>query len=137
MRLLPLLCFYLTLLLTVSCTASDGDSEPTASPSATAPEMRQIPAVVQEVTVEKGESQTVQIQVKGEFQDGCDVPIQVKQSRENQVINIQLYRELPKDIACASVITEFEKEIALEGGLASGTYTLDVNGELEEITINN
>ncbi|NEO27368.1 MAG: hypothetical protein F6K03_10850 [Kamptonema sp. SIO4C4] len=139
MRLLSLFCFVcLTVVLTVGCTSSpESEPSPSVTPSAQTPEMRQIAAVVKEIKVEILESQPTQLalQVQGEFQDGCDVPIRVEQNREDQQINIQLYRQLPENIACASVITEFEKEIRLDGQFASGTYTLDVNGEVETVTI--
>ncbi|WP_017304766.1 hypothetical protein [Spirulina subsalsa] len=86
-------------------------------------------AMVEEVVVEvkEGTPPSVTLKVTGILPDGCDLPLQVEQNQEGQEITVQLYRLLPPDVMCPAVVVPFEKEIALEEGLDSGSYRLIVN----------
>jgi hypothetical protein len=108
-------------------------SESAVSPSpqgSKAAETRQIPAIVETVEVNVLESLPLQLTltVTGNFQDGCEAPLKVKQQQDGDRLDITLYRELPADAVCPAVMTPFEETVPLEGGFESGTYMLDVNG---------
>ncbi|WP_204105668.1 MULTISPECIES: hypothetical protein [Spirulina sp. CCY15215] len=99
--------------------------------------LRQIPAIVETVEVDVLESEPLQLSLKvtGNFQDGCKTPLKKEQKQDGMQINVTLYRELPTDTICPTVITPFQETIPLEGGFSRGTYTLDVNGVIVEQTI--
>ena len=101
-----------------------------AQPSPQEADMRQVPAIVETVEVNVLESFPLQLTltVTGNFQDGCEAPLKVKQEQDGDRLDITLYRELPADAICTAVIVPFEETVPLEGGFESGTYTLDVNG---------
>lgn len=99
--------------------------------------LRQIPAMVKTVAVEVLESEPLQLSLKvtGDFQDGCKTPLQKEQKQDGTQINVTLYRELPTDTICPTVITPFQETIPLEGSFPSGTYTINVNGVTVEQTL--
>ncbi|MEA5467757.1 hypothetical protein [Spirulina sp. 06S082] len=99
--------------------------------------LRQIPAIVKTVEVDVLESEPLQLSLKvtGNFQDGCKTALKKEQKQDGTQINVALYRELPTDTICPTVITPFQETILLEGDFPSGTYTIDVNGIIVEQTI--
>ena len=99
--------------------------------------MQAVDAVVESVEVLRLESLPVQLQliVTGYHPDGCEVPMVVEQQRDGNHVSVRLYRELPGDVMCPMVIVPFEETIKLEGGFETGTYTIDVNGFVTEVTI--
>jgi hypothetical protein len=71
---------------------------------------------------------TVTISVTGYFDDACDLPIMVSQSRDVNTFNISLSREIPPNVRCAAGPTPFSTEVTLSEQLMEGTYTVNVNG---------
>ena len=77
----------------------------------------------------------IMLQVKGYQTDGCDVPVQTQQSREGNVVTVQIFRELPPDAVCTMIIKDYEANIKLDGGFEPGTYRIDVNGTVITVEI--
>ena len=83
------------------------------------------------------ESAPVQImlKVKGYQTDGCDMPVQTQQSREGNTVTVQIFRNLPPDMACTMMYTRYESTVKLDGGFEPGTYAIDVNGMVITVKI--
>lgn len=112
---------------------------PTTVPAggqAAEPQMRTF-AVVESVDALLMESFPVQIslQVRGYHPDGCEAPVQVEQRREGNRVFVEVYRTLPAAVMCPMVLQPLDETIMLEGGFEPGTYTIDVNGVVIEVTI--
>ena len=109
---------------------------PADSGQAAEPQMRVL-AVVESVDALLMESFPVQIQlqVSGYHPDGCDAPVEVAQRRDGNQVFVELYRVLPAAVMCPMVLRPLEETVFLEGGFEPGTYTIDVNGVVVEITI--
>ncbi|MEZ4672060.1 MAG: hypothetical protein R3E39_29495 [Anaerolineae bacterium] len=67
--------------------------------------------------------------------DGCDFPVNVEQSRDGNKITIKIYREMPISIICAQNLVLYRDTIRVEGPFEAGTYTIDVNGTVVEVTL--
>lgn len=77
----------------------------------------------------------VTLHVRGAQPDGCAFPVIVEQAREGNKVTVKIYRELPPDLLCTMVLLPYDENIQLDGTFDSGTYQIDVNGTVIEITI--
>ncbi|MCU0499661.1 MAG: hypothetical protein MUF87_20105 [Anaerolineae bacterium] len=94
-----------------------------------------IPLSVDSADVLLMESFPVQVSVivRG-YVDGCEGELLVEQTQEGNTITLEVYRELPADIACTMIAIQVEKTINL-GALPSGDYTIIVNGVELTVTV--
>ncbi|MBL8117661.1 MAG: hypothetical protein J0L63_08275 [Anaerolineae bacterium] len=83
------------------------------------------------------ESMPVQIklEVQGYHADGCIYPAVVEQTRQGNRVNIKIYREMPIAVICPMSLNPYQDTIMLDGTFESGTYTIDVNGTVIEVTV--
>lgn len=91
----------------------------------------QFDTVIENVEVVVLESFPMQLQliVTGYQADGCDFPIQVVQHRDENTVTVHIFREMPAEMMCPSVIVSYNETIALEGGFTGGTVTIHVNDQ--------
>lgn len=97
----------------------------------------EIATVITSVEARILESFPVQIhlQVSGYQPDGCDFPVEVRQTREGSRITVEIFRRVPIAVMCTMNIPPYEEVIPLDGGFEPGTYQIDVNGTIIEVTI--
>lgn len=97
----------------------------------------QVLTVIESVDAVILESFPVQISlnVTGYQPDGCDFPVFVEQTRDGNNVSIKIYRELPVDIMCTMMLLPYNENIKLDGTFESGTYQIDVNGFIIEVTV--
>ncbi len=88
-----------------------------------------------EVNVLESAPPQISLEVAGEHPDGCDYPVLVEQARQDQTINIEVYREVPADIFCPMILRPYQGQIQLEGSFAPGRYTINVNSHSQTIDI--
>jgi len=83
---------------------------------------------IQSVQVLIAESFPPQVtaRVTGIIPDSCTTAREPEISREGTTITIKIIGDRPDGVACAQVISSYEKSIAL-GTLDPGSYTLRVN----------
>lgn len=96
------------------------------------------PAVLEDAQVNIRESDPVQIAVlvTGYYSDGCTTFHGVTQSVVGTRIVLMVTTERPRDAMCTQAIVPFSETVQVDiGGIAPGTYTLDVNGLEQEITL--
>lgn len=101
---------------------------PAPSPTPTEAEIR--PAPIHEIQVMFRESYPVQVSVyiKGGLADSCTAFHDLKTTRNNRAITIEVTTERPKDAICAQVYSYFEKNVNIGSDFVSGeTYTVNVN----------
>jgi inhibitor of cysteine peptidase len=91
--------------------------------------LMQVDTVIESVDVLILESFPMQLNlvVKGYQPDGCDLPVIVEQSREENVVTVHIYRELEPDVMCTMMIVPYEETIQIEGGFEGGTVEIHVN----------
>lgn len=109
-----------------------GGAPPPASSNTT-----EVPTVIEAVDALILESFPAQIslQVRGYQPDGCTFPVIVEQQRDGNTVTVRIYREIPIDIMCTMQLVIYDESIKLDGSFESGTYTIDVNGVITEVTI--
>lgn len=113
---------------------TDGtDATPTPPPA----DVNRVPHVIENVEVRVLESFPMQLQleVSGYQTDGCDFPVQVAQSREDNTITVNIYREMPEGVLCPANIVNYEATISVAGTFTPGDYTLIVNDQRLDITL--
>lgn len=96
------------------------------------------PAVVEDVQVTIPESDPVRVSVSvtGYYSDGCTTFHGVTQSVEGPRIILTVTTERPRDAMCTQAIVPFSETVPVDTeGIAPGTYTLEVNGLEQEITL--
>jgi hypothetical protein len=77
----------------------------------------------------------LQLHIIGAQPDGCDFPVQIEQQRDGNAITLKIFREVPLTVMCPAVLINYDETITLEGTFEPGTYTIDVNGFVIEVTI--
>ena len=84
---------------------------------------------IQEIEVLLAESDPVQvtIEVTGWLPDSCTAHHETHQGREGNTITIQITTIRPKNLACATVVTEYQEKVFI-GTLPAGDYKVIVNG---------
>lgn len=90
-------------------------------------------AKVESIEVAKTDSFPVEVNIlaKGYLEDSCTTLGDTKQTYDNGTFTVTLESKRPQNAkACAEMIQNFEKNIALAGvaGLPKGTYNIEVNG---------
>jgi hypothetical protein len=103
---------------------------PTPVPAAALP-ADAVPHVIASVEVFILESMPPQITlgVIGYQPDGCDLPVQISQTRTGNTVTVNIYRELPPGVICTMIAIDYQANIPLEGTFDPGnTYTFIVNG---------
>lgn len=89
---------------------------------------------VEAVVLESAPAQ-IQLHITGFQPNGCDFPVLVEQGRSGNTVTLKIYRNIPQDIMCTAVLVEYNETITLDGTFEPGTYTIDVNGFVVEVTI--
>ena len=89
-----------------------------------------------EVEVLLAESDPVQVtlEVNGWLSDSCTAHHETHQGREGNTITIQITTIRPRDLACATVVTEYQEKVSI-GTLPAGDYTVIVNDVEEEFRV--
>ena len=83
---------------------------------------------IQEIEVLLAESDPVQVtvEVNGWLADSCTAHHETHQAQEGNTITIQITTIRPKDLFCATVVTEYQERVFI-GTLPAGDYTVIVN----------
>ena len=83
---------------------------------------------IAEIEVLLAESDPVQVivEVNGWLADSCTAHHETHQAQEGNTITIQITTTRPKDLVCATVITEYQERVVV-GTLPAGDYTVIVN----------
>ena len=89
-----------------------------------------------EIEVLLAESHPVQVSVEvtGWLPDSCTVHHETQQAQEGNTITIHITTTRPKDLACATVVTEYQERVFI-GTLPAGDYTVIVNGVAQEFRV--
>ena len=87
---------------------------------------------IQEIEVLLAESHPVQVsvEVNGWLADSCTTHHETHQGQEGNTITIHITTTRPKDLVCATVVTEYQERVFI-GALPAGDYTIIVN-DLEQ-----
>jgi hypothetical protein len=96
------------------------------------------PAPIHEVDVRFAESFPVQVfvYIKGGLPDGCTTLRDLKTTRNDETITIDVTVQRPKEAICTQVYGFFEKNVALGSDFSSGkAYTLKVNDVTKTFTM--
>ncbi len=80
-----------------------------------------------EVIVMESYPMQVQLRIRGEHPDGCDLPVHVAQQRAGNIVVVEVYRDLPIDILCPMLLVVYEDTVMLADGFEPGEYTFIVN----------
>ncbi len=77
----------------------------------------------------------ISLAIEGEHPDGCDYPVQVNQSRDGNIVRVEVYREVPADVFCPMILQPYQGTIHLDGSFAAGSYTVNVNSHSQTLEI--
>jgi hypothetical protein len=88
-----------------------------------------------QVIVQESLPMRVQLQVRGEHADGCELPVIVTQGRAGNTITVEIYREIPADTFCPMILQPYEDTIPIDGTFEPGSYVFIVNGFVVEQTL--
>ncbi len=77
----------------------------------------------------------IQLHIVGQQPDGCVQPVIVEQRRSGNNVSVEIYREMPLDIACPMVLVPYEANIMLDGGFETGHYRIRVNDYVLQIDL--
>ena len=96
------------------------------------PEMKPIDKVLTNilavrVNITKSESTRISLDAQGEHPDGCDLPVIVSQTRQGNIVTVEVYREVPIDLFCPMILQPYQDRIQLDGDFAPGEYIINVN----------
>ena len=75
------------------------------------------------------------LDVEGEHPDGCEYPVIVDQSRSDNTVDIEVYREVPADVMCPMILQPYRGSISVEGSFEPGEYTINVNSHSQAVSI--
>jgi len=91
---------------------------------------------IQKVDILVAESFPPQVtaHVTGIIPDSCTTAREPEISRDGSTITIKIIGERPDGVACAQIISSYEKSTAL-GPLDPGSYTLHVNNFTKEFQV--
>lgn len=91
---------------------------------------------IQDIEVWLAESFPVQVtvEVTGGLSDSCTEHHETHQAQEGNTITIQITTIRPKDLVCATVVTEYQERIAI-GTLPAGDYTVIINGVEQQFRV--
>lgn len=88
-----------------------------------------------DVNVTESQPLRIKLEVEGEHPDGCEYPVIVEQSRRDNIVDIEVYREVPADVICPMILKPYSDTISLDGAFDSGEYTINVNAHSQAVTI--
>jgi hypothetical protein len=74
-----------------------------------------------------GQTNPVEVLVKGAFPDGCMQLHALNQVRAGNIINVDLMMRRPKEAICTQVVRPYRFYFELEGTFPMGAYTLKIN----------
>lgn len=129
-----LLFLFLFFVGTSSSVEMPGQGGGAPAPSENTAEVPTVIDVVEALILESAPVQ-LSLQVRGYQPDGCDFPVIVEQRREGNNVFVRIYRNVPIDIMCTMQLVIYDETIMLDGSFEPGTYTIDVNGVITEVTI--
>ncbi len=91
---------------------------------------------ITDVEVLLAESHPVQVtvEVTGWLSDSCTAHHETHQAQEGNSITIQITTIRPRNLACATVVTEYQEQVSI-GTLPAGDYKVIVNGVAQEFRI--
>jgi hypothetical protein len=75
------------------------------------------------------------LNVTGYQPDGCDFPVIVRQSRAENSVRVEIFREMPLAVMCPMMLNPYQASIQLDGTFEPGIYTIDVNGTRITVTV--
>ncbi len=79
-----------------------------------------------EVLLAASDPVQVTVEVNGWLPDSCTAHHETHQAQEGNTITIQITTTRPRDLACATVVTEYQENVSI-GTLPAGDYTVIVN----------
>lgn len=88
-----------------------------------------------DVNVSRSKPLQIRLDVEGEHPDGCEYPVIVGQSRRDNIVNIEVYREVPADVICPMILKPYRDTILLDGNFESGEYRINVNTHSQAVSI--
>lgn len=126
-RLTVILVMLALTALTPAFACGGGNSSDAGSPTGDAT-MSTVQLQIQHVDILIAESSPPQVtaRVIGIIPDSCTTAREPEISRDGSTITIKIIGERPDGVACAQIISSYEKSVAL-GSLDPGSYTLHVN----------
>lgn len=77
----------------------------------------------------------INLDVEGEHPDGCEYPVIIDQSRSENTVDIEVYREVPADVVCPMILQPYRGSIIVEGSFEPGEYTINVNSHSQAVSI--
>ena len=78
----------------------------------------------------------VRVVVHGWLSDGCTRLHGFDQKVEDRVISMRILTTRPRDVLCTQAIKRFQETYPVDiDGLEPGNYTLNVNGQIRQITL--
>lgn len=77
----------------------------------------------------------ISLDVKGEHPDGCEYPVIVDQTRRGNIVDVEVYREVPADVICPMILKPYSDTIKLAGDFETGEYTINVNSHSQAVNI--
>lgn len=101
---------------------SNGDSDDADNQSIIA----DMPIAEIEVLLAESDPVQVTVEVNGWLADSCTTHHETHHGREGNTITIQITTTRPADLACATVVTEYQENVSI-GTLPAGDYTVIVN----------
>ncbi len=109
---------------------SDGDSDVSDNQSIIA----DMPIQGIEVLLAESDPVQVTVQVTGWLPDSCTAPHETHIAQEGNTITIQITTIRPRDLACATVVTEYQEKVSI-GTLPAGDYKVIVNDVEREFRV--
>ena len=88
-----------------------------------------------DVNVSGSQPARINLEVEGEHPDGCEFPVIVGQSRQGNTIDVEVFREVPVDVACPMILKPYSGTISLDGGFDPGEYTINVNAHSQAVRV--
>lgn len=77
----------------------------------------------------------ISLEVAGEHPDGCDYPVLVDQIRTGNIVQVEVYREVPADVFCPMILQPYKGTVQIHGTFAAGEYTIQVNSHSQSVKI--
>lgn len=88
-----------------------------------------------DVKILESQPKRIRLDVEGEHPDGCEYPVIVGQQRRGNIIEVEVYREVPADVFCPMILKPYRDTINLEGDFEPGAYTVKVNTHSQAVNI--
>ena len=79
-----------------------------------------------EVLIAESDPVQVTVEVNGWLADSCTAHHETHLTQEGSTIAIQITTQRPRDLACATVVTEYQEKVSI-GTLPAGDYKVFVN----------